>query len=642
MPQVIKVGVLTVSDRCSQGKAQDEGGANLKALVDGGALFKGKVCKYSCVSDDHELIRDKLMEWCSEEVQLILTTGGTGFAQRDVTPEAVKEVIEREAPGLSTCMLTESLKVTPLAMLSRPVCGMRGKTLIATLPGSRKGSEECLRFISPAISHAVSLIMGWKDEVETTHIALQSEGVKGGSITGHHHHHHHHHHCGLHQHHHHHHQESDESKADVSHISRRPRKSPYPMIQVSQAVEIVLSHAELCITETIHTKNALGFVLAENIHAKDPLPPFPASIKDGYAVLASDGAGLRAVKGDSTAGCSPGKLEVTSGTCVRVNTGAPVPSGADAVVQVEDTELTKDADDGCVELEIKILKTPQAGQDIRPVGCDIAAGEKILPKGTLLGPSEMGLLATVGVTSVLVVRKPVVAILSTGNELQDPGEPLQEGHIRDSNKTTIMSLLQQHGFPVLDAGIARDQPTALLKSLRNAFSHADILVTTGGVSMGERDILRPVLSSDFDAQIHFAQVFMKPGKPTTFASCYYHGKKKLVLGLPGNPVSATVTSILYLLPLCRKMSGRAVCENTCIKAKLTETIQLDPRPEYHRAFLSWQPDADLPFAYSTGNQLSSRLLSMASAQGLLKLPPASPENKCLGEGTTVEAILMGM
>ncbi|MPC76098.1 Gephyrin [Portunus trituberculatus] len=131
-----------------------------------------------------------------------------------------------------------------------------------------------------------------------------------------------------------------------------------------------------------------------------------------------------------------------------------------------------------------------------------------------------------------------------------------------------MSLLQQHGFPVLDAGIARDQPTALLKSLRSAFSHADILVTSGGVSMGERDMLRPVLLSDFEAQIHFAQVFMKPGKPTTFATCHYHNKKKLIIGLPGNPVSAAVTSVLYLLPLCRKMSGRAVCENICIKAKV--------------------------------------------------------------------------
>ncbi|KAG0723267.1 Gephyrin [Chionoecetes opilio] len=341
MPQVIKVGVLTVSDRCSRGEAQDGSGANLKVLVDAGTLFKGKVCKYACVPDELLTIKDKLLEWCEEEVHLILTTGGTGLGPRDVTPEAVKKVIERETPGLTACMLTESLKVTALAMLSRPVCGVRGRTLIATLPGSRKGSEECLRFISPGIPHAVSLIMEWKEEVEATHTVLQSEGVKSGSTEGHHHHHLQH--CGHHHHHHHHHQhhrqESDESKADVSHVSRRPRKSPYPMIPVSEAVETVLSQAELCMKEYIATKNALGLVLAEDIHAKDPLPPFPASIKDGYAVLASDGAGTRVVKGDSTAGSSPGVTTVTSGVCVRVNTGAPVPPGADAVVQVRWSSL---------------------------------------------------------------------------------------------------------------------------------------------------------------------------------------------------------------------------------------------------------------------------------------------------------------
>lgn len=359
-------------------------------------------------------------------------------------------------------------------------------------------------------------------------------------------------------------------------------------------------------------------------------------------MLASDGTGLRTVVGDSTAGCSPEMSHVRSGMCMRVNTGAPVPPGADAVVQVEDTDIVKEADDGRIEVEIKILKMPYQGQDIRPVGSDIPVGEKILSSGTFLGPSEMGLLATVGVTDVMVASKPVVAVLSTGNELQEPGQPLQKGHIRDSNKMTLISLLRQFGYPVIDAGIAKDDPTTLLTILKGAFSQADVLVSTGGVSMGERDILRPVLVSDFNAEIHFAQVFMKPGKPTTFASCQFNGKKKLILGLPGNPVSAIVTSTLYLLPLCRKMSGRTVCENTCIKAKLSEDIQLDPRPEYHRVTLFWNPGAELPVAHSTGNQISSRLLSMASAQALLKLPPATTELKILPVNSVVDALLLGM
>lgn len=648
----IKVGILTVSDRCSRGEAEDTAGANLKDLVAKNTLFRGQVVEYCCVPDEVDQIKEMLLKWCDEkEVNLIVTVGGTGAAPRDVTPEAVKEVIEREATGMCINMMTQSLKVTPLAMLSRPVCGYRSKSLIVTVPGSKKGSEECLRFIAPAIPHAIDLLTGQKTAVEKTHEQLQAEGIK--TRHGHHHHHHpshqphchgHHHHHHHQGHHHHHASESgnSESKADVTTVCRRPRKSPYPMISVSQATEIVLSHAEKGSIKTLPMHEALGFVLAEDIFAKDPLPPFPASIKDGYAIVSEDGAGNRKVGGDATAGCGPEDYKVTSGMCIRINTGAPVPPGADAVIQVEDTELVKESEDGKTELEIKLLKAPSVGQDIRPLGCDIAVGEKVLASGTLLGPPEMGLLATVGVTHVAVINKPTVAVLSTGNELQEPGEQLKQGHIRDSNKTTLVSLLHQHNIPVVDAGIAKDDPTLLLAALRKALDQASILVTTGSVSMGERDILRPVLTSDFGAEIHFAQVFMKPGKPTTFATCLYKGEKKLILGLPGNPVSAIVTSNLYLLPLCRKMSGRSAVENTCIKVKLSSTISLDPRPEYHRATLCWAPGEDFAMAYSTGNQLSSRLLSMASAQALLKLPPRTEQIKSISEGSLVEALLLGM
>nr|XP_045606195.1 gephyrin-like isoform X1 [Procambarus clarkii] len=630
MSRIIRVGVLTVSDRCSSGSAVDESGCNLQGLVDSGELFNGEVCKYLCVEDNATLIKEVLEQWCDDEkLQLILTTGGTGLAFRDVTPEAVKEVIKREVPGMSLYMLMESLLVTPLAMLSRPVCGCRDQTLIITLPGSKKGSEECLRFVAPAISHAVDVLMGWNVQVEKTHDVLKAQGTvksastqTSGTLKGH--------------------ADHKPSKADVTRICTRWRKSPYPMMAVSQALEIVLSRAEVCPNIKVRVDKALGFVLAKDIFAKDSLPPFPASIKDGYAVLASDGAGLRIVADDSTAGCEPKKCQVSSGVCVRVNTGAPIPPGADAVVQVEDTELVKAGDDNCTELEIKILKAPTQGQDIRPVGCDIATGQKILASGTLLGPSELGLLASVGAVEVLVVGKPTVAVLSTGNELQEPNEPLIYGHIRDSNRVTIKALLQQFQYPVIDMGIAKDDPTALMKKMKCALARVDVLVTSGGVSMGERDILRPVLVSDFNADIHFAQLFMKPGKPTTFATCMFEGKKKLILGLPGNPVSAVVTSTLFILPLCRKMSGRSACENTCMRAKLSEMVKLDPRPEYHRATLTWVPGEDIPVAHSTGNQLSSRLLSMASAQVLLKLPAATPERESLPAGTLVDALLLSL
>ncbi|XP_068200311.1 gephyrin [Palaemon carinicauda] len=655
MSNMITVGVLTVSDRCSKGEAVDESGANLVALINSFQIFQGKVSKTGCVPDEAQLIKEKILEWCLEDLNLIITTGGTGFAPRDVTPEAVKEVIEKEAPGLATLMITESLRVTPLAVLSRPVCGIRGKTLIVTLPGSKKASEECLRFIAPSIPHAVDLLLEHTTNVKETHSELQGRGVftrhHHDNLHSHGHHHHSHHHHGHHQrtqhhkshHHHHYHSSSSgssESKADVSQVCRRPRKSPYHLISVEEAIEIIIKNSWQCGPKTVGMAESLGYILAEDIKANDPLPPFPASIKDGYAIVASDGAGLRKVLGSSTAGCKPEEFSLKSGECIRINTGAPVPPGADAVIQVEDTVLTKEADDGRTEIEIEILKTPEVGQDIRPIGSDIAANEVILTTGTLLGPSEVGLLATVGVTEVLVIAKPIVAVMSTGNELQEPGEPLKEGHIRDSNKTTLIALLKQHNFPFIDAGIARDEPTELLNILKTALSEADILVTTGGVSMGERDILRPVLQSDFGVDIHFAQVYMKPGKPTTFATCTYKGQKKLILGLPGNPVSAVVTSNLYLLPLCRKMSGWTNYMYTVIKAKLSAPVHLDPRPEYHRATLCWKPGDEFPTAHSTGNQISSRLLSLVSAQALLRLPNRTEELKSLPQNSLVDAIIL--
>ena len=213
-----------------------------------------------------------------------------------------------------------------------------------------------------------------------------------------------------------------------------------------------------------------------------------------YAVIAADGSGLRPVSGESNAGNRPDN-RIKPGECVRINTGAPVPAGADAVVQVEYTKLTKSTNDGKVELEIEIMVAPKAGQDIRPVGSDIAKGSKILPKYCRLGAAEVGLLAAVGAIRVKVFRLPNVALLSTGDELQDPNEAeLKSGAIRDSNKTTLMTLIgKEHGFPVFDCGIARDDPDSIVSRLKLGFSSADILVTTGGVSMGDRDLLRQVL-----------------------------------------------------------------------------------------------------------------------------------------------------
>merc|ERR550539_1264541 len=374
------------------------------------------------------------------------------------------------------------------------------------------------------------------------------------------------------------------------------------MISVEAAQATVLSECRALLqsvgplsvlsTETVDYRSALGRLLSGDVTARDPLPPFPASTKDGYAVLSSEGPGLRTVRGEASAGSQPGpgaRGHLRAGEVIRINTGAPVPPGADAVVMVEDTRLVSRTEDGEEELEVEILRDAVVGQDIRPVGCDIQAGQVVLPAGSLLGPGELGLVAAVGQTEVSVSSLPTITVLSTGNEIQDPSEQLLPGRVRDSNKTTLLSLLASAGFPARDGGIARDDLGALTEALRAALEVSEVVVTTGGVSMGDRDLLRQVLVSQFGAKIHFARVNMNPGKPTTFASCTVGGKPRLVLGLPGNPVSASVTSQLYLLPAARLLSGLRQPLPGRLRGRLVteSSLSLDLRPEYLRVRLSF-------------------------------------------------------
>uniref|UniRef100_A0A4W5JYN3 Gephyrin n=1 Tax=Hucho hucho TaxID=62062 RepID=A0A4W5JYN3_9TELE len=818
----------TVSDSCFRNLAEDRSGVNLKDLVHDPSLLGGIISSYKIVPDEIDEIKETLVDWCDEkELNLILTTGGTGFAPRDVTPEATREVIEREAPGMALAMLMGSLQVTPLGMLSRPVCGIRGKTLIINLPGSKKGSQECFQFILPALPHAIDLLRDAVVKVKEVHDALEDlpspppplsppltlnsvactqteeKGVQceddedekmkdiGVASTEDHHHHTHSHHRHSHSHghnshitaaaiaakkgkpqQHHNHavvmakgsqylpgllsdlppaarnftcfcsgdqpvtipdsiisrgvqvlprdtaslsttpSESPRAQAtsrlstascptpkaarrefrahldevitlqsrystldqvqsrcgskenilrashsavDITKVARRHRMSPFPLTSMDKAFITVLEMTPVLGTEIINYRavppdpdalhstlsiDGMGRVLAQDVYAKDNLPPFPASVKDGYAVRAADGPGDRFIIGESQAGQQPTHT-VMPGQVMRVTTGAPIPCGADAVVQVEDTELLRESEDGTEELEVRILVQARPGQDIRPIGHDIKRGECVLSKGTHMGPSEIGLLATVGVTEVEVQKFPVVAVMSTGNELLNPEDDLHPGKIRDSNRSTLLATIQEHGYPTINLGIVGDNPDDLLNALNEGISRADVIITSGGVSMGEKDYLKQVLDIDLHAQIHFGRVFMKPGLPTTFATVDIDGARKLIFALPGNPVSAVVTCNLFVIPALRKMQGILDPRPTIIKARLSCDVKLDPRPEYHRCILTWHHQEPLPWAQSTGNQMSSRLMSMRSANGLLMLPPKTEQYVELHKGEVVDVMVIG-
>ncbi|XP_028826363.1 gephyrin-like isoform X13 [Denticeps clupeoides] len=521
---------------------------------------------------------------------------------------------------------------------------------------------------------------------------------------------------------------SSHSAVDITKVARRHRMSPFPLTSMDKAFITVLEMTAVLGTEIInyraglraaepslalhhktvwplpgldwkkapqsatlgpksnkrgvahaspppwHHTDGMGRVLAQDVYAKDNLPPFPASVKDGYAVRAADGPGDRFIIGESQAGEQPTHT-VMPGQVMRVTTGAPIPCGADAVVQVEDTELLRESEDGTEELEVRILVQARPGQDIRPIGHDIKRGECVLAKGTHMGPSEIGLLATVGVTEVEVQKFPVVAVMSTGNELLNPEDDLHPGKIRDSNRSTLLATIQEHGYPTINLGIVGDNPDDLLNALNEGISRADVIITSGGVSMGEKDYLKQVLDIDLHAQIHFGRVFMKPGLPTTFATLDTDGARKLIFALPGNftfrdtgptlleapsmsdseasrqpvippprgsnPVSAVVTCNLFVIPALRKMQGILDPRPTIIKARLSCDVKLDPRPEYHRCILTWHHQEPLPWAQSTGNQMSSRLMSMRSANGLLMLPPKTEQYVELHKGEVVDVMVIG-
>lgn len=422
--------------------------------------------------------------------------------------------------------------------------------------------------------------------------------------------------------------------------------TPSSLLSVADATHIVLSIAKRLNPVSLPLEQALGLVLAENLAAPDPLPPYPASIKDGYAVIADDGPGEYPIIAEARAGDDASNIVLTPGTVAYITTGGPVPNGADAVVQVEDTEQLE-GNDGAKK--VRILKGVSKGYDIRPVGFDIAQGEVVLNAGDVLNPAEIGLLATIGVVIVKVYPRPLVAVLSTGDELVDSRvRSLGRGQIRDSNRAMLLAAASQHHCSVLDLGIAKDRKDDLERLFEKALAAgAHILVTSGGVSMGDRDLVKPLLHER--GKVYFGKVLMKPGKPLTFATIDHpdgHSKQSqdlLVFGLPGNPVSGIVCFNLVVVPAIRKLSGWKVPNLCRVSAKVSESLKLDPqRPEYHRVMVQWDESSKQGspcfVARSTGKQISSRLLSMRSANALLELPQG---HGSILPGSVISALLIG-
>lgn len=429
------------------------------------------------------------------------------------------------------------------------------------------------------------------------------------------------------------------------------RESAYPMVPMTEALHSISYTANAMLLSRNHSHEALstlshisGRVLFEAIQSPVDVPDFRASVMDGYALMGEcSGGEVLEVIGGSLAGDDPTKLgTVSKGKAVYVTTGGVLPDGADTVVKIESTEEVEKG-------KIKLLEKVKAGQWIREIGSDVGVGQVVVEKGCEIGPAEIGMIQMLRVEDVQVYKKLKVGVMSTGSELVDFKEAFKgigHGKIVDSNRQMIISALQQTGgesLQIVDLGIMTDEPGEVEEKMAWALEQVDVLITSGGVSMGAADLVKPYLEKH--GKIVFGRLMMKPGKPATFAVIDQPNaeidqfKTKLAFALPGNPVSALVCFYLLVQPALAVLKGKTDYQLPKIQVSLCQTIRMDSeRPEYHRAVAKFDSKVGGFVAYSTGNQLSSRLLSMHSANVLLEIPQGTGT---LQVGDKVTALIIG-
>jgi len=413
------------------------------------------------------------------------------------------------------------------------------------------------------------------------------------------------------------------------------------MLSVEEALQKILNEVDVLEGETVPILESLGQVLAADIISGIDVPPLDNSAMDGYAVKYRDtiGASEKTPKFlnviDTVMAGSISRQEVVSGTAVRIMTGAPIPKGADSVVQFENTddEKHKESSPNQPVTRVGILSEAKDGLNIRKAGEQIKKGAITLKKGTVIRAAEIGMMASLGYGKVKVIRRPVVAILSTGNELVEVDKPLPEGKIHDSNAYSIASLVRRYGCVPRMLGIARDNEESLVSKLKEA-QGADMLLTTGGVSMGDYDMVKDIL--DRDGEMVFWKVRVKPGKPLAFGKI--KGKDKSIphLGLPGNSVSCMVSFELFVRPALLKMMGKKNFAKPAVEAIMEDNVKNDAgRRIYDRAIIERRNGNY--YARLTGPQGSGILTSMSLANGLVII---SEDRKTVNKGETVQALML--
>ncbi len=398
------------------------------------------------------------------------------------------------------------------------------------------------------------------------------------------------------------------------------------MLRVDEALARVTDGVVALRAEEVPLLDSLGRILAADVLAPRPLPPWPASAMDGFAVRASDVPGTLEVLETVMAGGWP-RREVVPGTATRIMTGAPVPAGADAVVMVEDTR--------CVGERVNVATPARLGQHVRHAGSEVALGTRVLTAGDLLTPGALALLSGLGLATVEVRRRPRVAVFTTGDEVVEPGSPLLPGQIHGTNLVALTTLVREAGGEVVPLGNVPDDPAALRDAFLRA-SSCDVVLSTGGVSVGDHDHVKVVIAGA-GGQVDFWRVAMKPGKPLAFGSI---GSAR-VFGLPGNPVSCVVNFLVFVRPVLRMLQGdprphlpeltatwrrpgAASAAKAAPSAGGSSCSHGSGRLELVRVALSRGEDGGI-LATPAGHQGSANLLSLAGAHGLAIVPPSAQE-----------------
>lgn len=676
---IYEASVVVTSDTCFMEPKKDLSGdyvANsLKSMG-----FK-QVNKH-IVPDEKDLIT-KTVKAASDQPDNILTitVGGTGLCPRDVTPEATSILYDKDCPGISTALIFEGLCHSPHAALSRLTAGIYGQCLIVNFPGKTKACVECFGSLSRVIDHALEQITGNLAAVNTTHkkqdqscssfpfkldVSLGERTLNSGANKV------------LEK------PEEDLSTpvtppprskklsnlinnndseslnlsnlmtAKFSQLDLKPLKpaSQYPLIDYEKALDIMGSLAyTVCQTQQSikldsneSANSILGDILAEKAQSQISIPPFPVSTMDGYVLnIPKTLKGVMTELGIIEAVLVSGleefeKLQLDSEQgfsffCYQVNTGGRVPEKNFAVIPVEKTaKIAKDT--------ITIAKI-ETNRYVRNPGSDICEAD-FLEAGTVIGPAELSIILSMGCREVSVVKKPTIGFLSTGDELVDFYQYDRKNKVKviDANRPLLIALFKKKGFSVVDIGMAMDNPKDILLKIHTGLKESDILIVTGGASMGSKDHVKDVVEQ-IGGIIHFGRVNIKPGKPAAMASLMVGGKRRFIFCLPGNPVSAYVTSLVLVLPFIEHgirnhlgsdvpLTMDAIGDLIYVKiADITDADYehvFDGRLEFARARLSREPNESHLANVSTRQQ-SSRLWSIKDCDCLILIDPSMKGSK---------------